>query len=154
MRARSPLATFFLLTALALGLAAPLTACSSSSTDGTPAGSSGASGSAPPPSGGAKPGSLPAGECTGGRHCNVPDLHTCFQWKTGDSQANAQHEELCTGYGGSASDGACPTENVVAGCKTALGGDGCAVNWGYGPVIADDDVRSDCERQGGELIDK
>lgn len=97
---------------------------------------------------------LPAGECTGGRHCNVPELHTCFQWKTSDSKANKEHEDLCTGYGGTAGDDACPSANVVSGCKTGVGTDGCAVNWGYAPAINDDDVRKDCERQAGVFIDK
>ena len=134
-------------------LTAALVACSSSDSSG--ASSSGEDGDVlPGPSEGRPAGSLPAGECTGGRHCNVPELHTCFQWKTSDAKVNQEHEDLCTGYGGTAGDDACPTANVVSGCKTGVGTDGCAVNWGYSPAIDDDDVRKDCERQKGEFIDK
>jgi hypothetical protein len=85
---------------------------------------------------------------------NVPELHTCIQWKWSDAEVNQQHEDLCEGYGGTSGDGACPTADVVSGCKTGVGGGGCAVNWGYGPALSDDDVRKDCERLKGEFIDK
>jgi hypothetical protein len=86
-----------------------------------------------------------AGDCAR-RSCNVPELHTCYQWQ-GDDANNAA---FCEQLGGTPSDGPCPKENAVGGCKTSspFGGSGCAVNWGYAPVIDAQDVRDDCAERG------
>ena len=88
---------------------------------------------------------IPEGNCDT-RHCYAAELHTCFQWSADDEA----HVELCDGFNGVVADGACPSDDRVAGCKTAspFGGDGCAINWAYQP-LTEDDVSSTCS---GQLI--
>jgi hypothetical protein len=83
---------------------------------------------------------IPEGNCDD-RHCYTEGIHTCFQWAADD----AQHQDLCKQFGGVVGDGACPTEGLVAGCKTAspFGGNGCAINWGYVP-ISESDIANGC----------
>jgi hypothetical protein len=48
----------------------------------------------------------------------------------------------CTSSGGIASDGRCPSANVVGGCNLGTQGDGTAVlDWYYAPLTADDAKR-------------
>lgn len=84
------------------------------------------------------------------RHCEALDLYTCFEWGVDDDE----HEQLCEQFGGKVKDGACPDADKVAGCKSTspFTGEGCTINWGYGPVIGEDDVRADCDDRGGELV--
>jgi hypothetical protein len=81
------------------------------------------------------------------RHCNAIDsLFTCFQWNGED----AFHRDLCAQYEGTLGEGACPTAERVAGCKSDLG-DGCSINWSY-PPLTDDNVRESCTGEGNAYV--
>jgi hypothetical protein len=84
------------------------------------------------------------------RHCEAPQLYTCFEWGVDDDE----HVQLCDQFGGHVTEGACPSANRVAGCKSTspFTGKGCVINWGYAPALAEGDVRADCEGRKGEIV--
>jgi hypothetical protein len=87
------------------------------------------------------------------RHCDArASLFSCFEWGVDDSQ----HMDFCTQLGGEIGAGACPVaEDRVGGCKSSspFTDEGCVIDWLYGPYVGIEDVRSDCNERGGELLD-
>jgi hypothetical protein len=84
------------------------------------------------------------------RHCEAPELYTCFEWGVDDDE----HVRLCEQFGGQVVDGGCPDADKVAGCKSTspFTDTGCVINWGYAPALVEDDIRADCEGRKGELV--
>ena len=95
-------------------------------------------------------GENPASGACSKRHCDAPDLYTCFEWGVDD----AEHRQLCGQLGGEVGEGACPAADKVAGCKSSspFSNKGCVINWGYAPALAEDDVREDCDERKGKLV--
>jgi hypothetical protein len=118
-----------------------LSACGSDSED--------ASSQTPDPQNGGESGGEVSGPCSS-RHCEAPELYTCFEWGVDDDE----HVRLCEQFGGEVVEGACPDQDKVAGCKSTspFTDQGCVINWGYAPALVEDDVRADCEQRQGELV--
>ena len=89
-------------------------------------------------------------------HCDFrapPKSSARCQERLGSAGAFA-FKQTCGAAGGTAGDGACPREEIVAGCDIGTQGDGShVVDWYYAPKTMQD-VMSACMSDSGTLLPK